>query len=782
MKTRDHGVRKSQHSHSVKETIRRRRQEGVVPSSFHASLSNKNETTTPTVHVLEEKTPSLPFPVETTLTFDAIQHWAKVDPHRTALIYTDKQWKVDHGKLSDQHLVNNDSCSKDMVAPPPQQQDGEWKIITYMEFYDQVTRFRAALHSAGVPLPSSTTRKNEPYRILLLYVPPSRADVLALLIALQAAHCNLLFGTPDAFGGIRTFIETMMKLEPDAVLCNRMVYAVFRSICLTLKKTPKKKPVWFKSSLLTHVAPKLTPQQIKQYTPATTTTSTNNISIDTVTTTMFSSGTTGPPTPIEVTHRMLCFQAAGYCELLQKHLGPNVIRNHTTITGVLDDAGTSVSTSQRRGPWTSTHIFVNFVMLDLVLGGTAVMQPMGLSSPDKTVCSETLHKIWCQFHTDIASAPPALWKRLLQLQVSSQQKQQHRLKQREAANATDDSSSNSSHQSVECIGAVTNSSTNNNSSGISNDTTVLNGLKMAFVGGAETSATFARDMANAFFHPQNNISSSEPCGLYRLYGTTQVLPIAIASITDILHGGEQDTTQLCARGYGVCLGRKVDDMEVSVDSAVWEEHGALPQLSCGATDGHDSIKIGEICVVGKAVSPSMDVVGTCPQDGTAIREFRSGDIGYLEPKSQQLYFLGRMAQAVDCGHQLKLVPPVGIEMVCIETQVVRNCAFVGVPTNTKKGGISPTLVVQLLDHAPRDKKNTNGIHHNQQNTIELEFAIQSIRCALEKSIWAPVLNTNLRLVVYPKTWPVDCRHSSKTNRFFLRDWAATQTSHKFHNI
>lgn len=347
-------------------------------------------------HTPGVKTSSPPFNFETTLTFEAVEYWAKVDPHRTALISTDKQWKVEHGKLTEKHTV----ASND-----------EWTTVSYGDFWKKVNRMRAALHLAGIPVPKPGQK---PFKLLLLYAPTGRADVLALLLALQATGCILLFGTPEAFGGIRPFMETMLKLEPDAVIANKMVYGVFRAICMTLSGI-KKKPTWIKHSVFTKGLAKLEEKEIEQYANMK-----SGVTLDSVTAIMFSSGTTGPPTPIEISQRMLSFQAAGYAQLLQKHLGQGIIKEHSSITGTIGDD--CVLTSKRDGPWISTHIFVNFVMLDLVLGGTAVMQPMGISCPDHTVDAPALLNIWDHFQTQVTSAPPALWKRLLKLK---QQRDKH---------------------------------------------------------------------------------------------------------------------------------------------------------------------------------------------------------------------------------------------------------------------------------------------------------------------------------------------------------------------
>jgi acyl-CoA synthetase (AMP-forming)/AMP-acid ligase II len=683
------------------------------PKGIHESSAMDEQSRPCAIQVIPR---SPPFDLTTTLTFDAIAYWAKTDPHRTALIVAEKQWKAENGKLTEKHSVDNEQ---------------EWSTVTYYDFYQQVNRYRAALHHAGVPLPSSKDQK--PYRILLLFAPSNRAQVLALLIALQAANCILLFGTPDAFGGIRNFLETMLKLEPDAVVCSRMVYTVFRSISMTLGTSSTRKPLWIKSTALTKV---LNDTQMQQFTTAAQQ-GLSPITLDTVATIMFSSGTTGPPSPIEVSHRMLCFQAAGYAQMLQKHFGQGIIRENTTITGVIGEEYSEVLTSKRNGPWISTHVFVNFVMLDLVLGGTAVMQPMGLSSSDKTVDADALLTLWDHFDTKITSAPPALWARLLKLKRQREKVEKRRL---------------------------------------------VESLQMAFVGGAETSASFAAELAHAFLPHDNNISTS---GLYRVYGTTQVLPVAIASYSDIRHDEEANSGGMCAKGYGVCLGSIVAGLDVTIDTQKWASIGGQSQLLLS----HSSLlEIGELCVMGNAISPSMEVVSKNTHDEHApTRIFRSGDICYLEPNTRHIYFLGRMSQAVDCGSQLKMVPPVGVEMIALETKTIQRCAFVGVRhsktwtrcafvgvRHSKTWTVSPTLVVQF-DHDDTTSRNEKKAH--------MDAARKAIRRGLERSIWAPILqHCELTLVAYSKSWPVDCRHSSKTNRFMLRDWAARVDAHKIHSI
>eukprot|EP00797_Seminavis_robusta_P000283 Sro1019_g231970.2 (265) ;mRNA; r:16154-16948 len=264
-------------------------------------------------------------------------------------------------------------------------------------------------------------------------------------------------------------------------------------------------------------------------------------------------------------------------------------------------------------------------------------------------------------------------------------------------------------------------------------------------------------MAKEFIRPSQDGSKS---GVYRVYGTTQVLPIAMASDTEICQA--EDAHRYCEKGYGVLLGSVVDGLDVTIDKEKFESKGGKSKLAMASLP---DVEIGELCVLGEAVSPSMEIASQ-PSGKVPTYIFRSGDICYLEPTTQNIYFMGRMAQAVDCGSEMGKVPPVGVEMVALETKTVHRCAFVGVPR--KDGTVSPTLVVQFEDPKHGD----------------VEAARKAIRTALEGSVWAPILKhcSNLSVVVYPKVWPVDHRHSSKTNRFMLRDWAAKTDSKKFHSV
>lgn len=197
------------------------------------------------------------------------------------------------------------------------------------------------------------------------------------------------------------------------------------------------------------------------------------------------------------------------------------------------------------------------------------------------------------------------------------------------------------------------------------------------------------------------------------------------------------------------------------------------------------VELGELCVYGTDMSPSLEIATTSSQDDIIAKEeeeedvqipptrvFRTGDTCYIHPVTHNVYFLGRMAQAVYCGDKLKKIPPVGVEMICLETDVVDRCAFVGVAGGTlaHERDVTRPLIIIQQQFCSQDKDLTKT----------------TLRQAIGNSIWSELLllDVGLSLAFYPsrKSWPVDVRHSSKTNRKWLQKWAEGLSSHKIHRL
>ena len=358
-------------------------------------------------------------------------------------------------------------------------------------------------------------------------------------------------------------------------------------------------------------------------------------------------------------------------------------------------------------------------MLDLCLGGTAVLQPMGLSSHDDTVCPQTLGRLVQHFEAHVSSAPPALWTRL-----------QREFAHKETTTTTTDSGGGA-----------------------------LSSLQVAFVGGAETSASFARACCRLMENDNKNTDLKDVypnCGFYRIYGTTQVLPIAVAPAGIVL--AEEERSAVCARGGGVCLGQVMPELDISIDVDAWQkECGGSGQL---VLPTGQTVPMGELVVRGTALSPSLPADDDDNDENNNRRVFASGDVCYVDPDSGYLYFLGRMAQAVPCGgDQHPRVPVVGVEMTCLESGAVARCAFVGATPKTD-GRVVPTVVVQLWDNDDDDNKK------------DMKVVREKFKTALQNSIWSELLQKGISVAEYPKRWPVDERHSSKVNRMLLGKWAS----------
>ena len=63
-------------------------------------------------------------------------------------------------------------------------------------------------------------------RVLLLWPPPTRADTLSVMLALQSAGAPLLYADPLAVGVLR-WLRAMVALRPQVVVCAEWVWWLF---------------------------------------------------------------------------------------------------------------------------------------------------------------------------------------------------------------------------------------------------------------------------------------------------------------------------------------------------------------------------------------------------------------------------------------------------------------------------------------------------------------------------------------------------------------------------
>jgi len=296
-----------------------------------------------------------------------------------------------------------------------------------------------------------------------------------MMVSLQKIGCVPIFAHPRAFGGLRNWAKVMMnEMHPDAILSTRPILIVFKTLLLTSTSLRR-----FNAAAIFQSEESATEMDAFAAT------------MKTEIAQLFSSGFTGPSTPIVISHRMQQFQLQRYAQQLQqKNLFPT--------------------------PWTSLHFSINFVMLDLALGATAVLHPFELSQPIQTVHPALFADLYNYFGVEVASAPPAVWNKLYQHDKQIR----------------------------------------------------LSKLQLVLAGGAETSVQHVRNTCELL--TSNNVEFN------RVYGATEVLPIASAKSSNGLE--TEVKTRVSQIGGRVCLGTVVEGLDVFIDQGAWCSVGGSTKL------------------------------------------------------------------------------------------------------------------------------------------------------------------------------------------------------------
>ena len=91
-----------------------------------------------------------------------------------------------------------------------------WEHVTYATLHGHVSALHNFLAQHGC----------ENARVLLLWPPPTRADTLSVMLALQSAGAPLLYADPLAVGVLR-WLRAMVALRPQVVVCAEWVWWLF---------------------------------------------------------------------------------------------------------------------------------------------------------------------------------------------------------------------------------------------------------------------------------------------------------------------------------------------------------------------------------------------------------------------------------------------------------------------------------------------------------------------------------------------------------------------------
>ncbi len=225
------------------------------------------------------------------------------------------------------------------------------------------------------------------------------------------------------------------------------------------------------------------------------------------------------------------------------------------------------------------------------------------------------------------------------------------------------------------------------------------------------------------------------------YGATEAMPVSAFGSNEIL----QETAQLSEQGYGLCVGRPVQGIDVQIIKisddpiAIWSD-----DLLVKAGD------IGEITVAGEVVTqgyferPKHDELSKIKADEKIWH--RMGDLGWRDAKGR-IWFCGRKGHRVVT--QEKTLFTIPCEAVFNNHPAVFRSALVGLgqPPNQE-----PVICIELES----DQRDSD----REALTEELlEMAHDNI------------LTENINTFLFHPGFPVDIRHNSKIFREQLAVWA-----------
>jgi acyl-CoA synthetase (AMP-forming)/AMP-acid ligase II len=236
------------------------------------------------------------------------------------------------------------------------------------------------------------------------------------------------------------------------------------------------------------------------------------------------------------------------------------------------------------------------------------------------------------------------------------------------------------------------------------------------------------------------------------YGATEALPVANIGSREIL----AETRRLTEQGKGVCVGRPVPGIEVSVIAisdepiAEWSDDMKLPQG-----------EIGEFVVRGPVVTrqyfnrPQATALAKIRDPKTGEVLHRMGDVGYIDDTGR-LWFCGRKSHRVVTPHGTLFTDMV--EPIFNTVPGVARTALVGV----KRGGVTyPVLCVECAKPEIRIPKLQ-------------PFRLQALEELVREAGAVFDHTRSIQMFLEHPGFPVDVRHNSKIFREKLAVWADKQ--------
>ncbi|MDN3658654.1 fatty acid CoA ligase family protein [Ferruginibacter paludis] len=228
--------------------------------------------------------------------------------------------------------------------------------------------------------------------------------------------------------------------------------------------------------------------------------------------------------------------------------------------------------------------------------------------------------------------------------------------------------------------------------------------------------------------------------IFTPYGATESMPVATIGSHYIL----RETQEKTGNGYGVCIGKPVEGVEIEIirisDEVIpnWSEY---QKVAPG--------EIGEIVVKGCNVTRSYFNRKNATKlakirDGNVVRH-RMGDLGYFDAEGN-LWFCGRKAHRVKVGEQ---------ELYSIQCEYIFN----------KHPDVFRTALV--------------GVNGEAVLCVEPEksaIPIDQAKLKVELLAWAAAhpLTGAIQTLLFHPGFPVDFRHNAKIIREKLAVWAKNE--------
>lgn len=233
----------------------------------------------------------------------------------------------------------------------------------------------------------------------------------------------------------------------------------------------------------------------------------------------------------------------------------------------------------------------------------------------------------------------------------------------------------------------------------------------------------------------------EDVEIHTPYGATEAMPVASLGSHEIL----SDTRKFSDMGYGMCVGRPLEGIEVRI---IKISDDPIPQWSDDLLV--EMGDIGEITVSGDLVTlgywenSEADRLHKI-QEGEIVWH-RMGDLGWVDKKGR-IWFCGRKSQRVRTADgELYTVP---CEAIFNNHPAVYRSALVGVgqpPAQKPIICIEPAFPEKSID----------------KETIKAELLNLAARNEMTRGI---------KTIIFHKSFPVDIRHNSKIFREKLAEWA-----------